>query len=166
MMRVIAVLALCVFAAAAVGRYRTEIAVKEAQARLADLRLDVEEQKRRIAVLRAELAHLEDPERLRQLAARHTELEAVKVVQLTEAEPAIALVREAAERREEDARAAARLASLAKAKAATDPIAPAPTLVVDAAPAQAPDPVPVDADPEEASDPHPIVAILMREQAR
>ncbi len=66
---------LCVLlAAAAMGRYRAEAAVKEAREALERLDAEAGEQRRAIQMLRAEIAYLENPERLARIAVAKTDL--------------------------------------------------------------------------------------------
>ena len=73
---------LCVLlAAAAVGRYRAEAAVKEAREELHRLDIEEAEQRRAIQMLRAEIAYLENPDRLARIAAAKTDLRPTQGVQ-------------------------------------------------------------------------------------
>lgn len=66
---------LCVLlAAAAVGRYRAEVSVKEARQELERLEMEEVDQRRAIQMLRAEIAYLENPERLARIAEAKTDL--------------------------------------------------------------------------------------------
>ncbi len=71
----IATLLLCILlAAAAAGRYRAEVSVREARDEINRLQVEKEDETRRIQVLRAELAWLESPERLAKIAKEQTQL--------------------------------------------------------------------------------------------
>lgn len=71
----ITTLFLCMLlAAAAVGRYRAEQSVQKTRAELERLEAQQAEELRRIQILRAEVAYLENPERLAKVAAAQTDL--------------------------------------------------------------------------------------------
>jgi len=75
MLRVSTFLLCLLLAAASAGRYRAEVAVRETRQSIGDLERTKAEEERRIQVLRAELAFLENPERLAKIAREKTELE-------------------------------------------------------------------------------------------
>lgn len=79
----IATLMLCLLlAAAAAGRYRAEVSVREAREAVEMLEHEKGDEARRIQVLRAELAWLESPERLVKIAQEKTILEPMTGAQL------------------------------------------------------------------------------------
>ncbi|MCW5725101.1 MAG: hypothetical protein KIS81_09090 [Maricaulaceae bacterium] len=71
MIRAINALAIVVLAALAVATYIAKTEAQGAQERLAGLQAQLAEERRQINVLTVEIAHLEDPERLRALARRY-----------------------------------------------------------------------------------------------
>ncbi|MHA7870784.1 MAG: cell division protein FtsL [Hyphococcus sp.] len=82
----ISTLFLCVLlAAAAAGRYRAEVSVKETRAELSKLAAEKEDELRTIQMLRAEVAYLENPQRLAKIAESKTELRAPAPEQLLSA---------------------------------------------------------------------------------
>ena len=71
----IATIFLCILlAAAAVGRYRAEVSVREARQEIERLEAAKLEELRDIQMLRAEIAFLENPERLAKIATAKTDL--------------------------------------------------------------------------------------------
>ena len=74
MIRISTIFLCILLAAAAVGRYRAEAAVKEARQELERLDMEDVEQRRAIQMLRAEIAYLENPERLARIAEAKTDL--------------------------------------------------------------------------------------------
>ena len=72
--------------AAAAGRYKAEVSVREARAEIRDLEGAKTEELSQIKILRAEIAYLENPDRLARLAARHTDLEPLAGSQLVTAD--------------------------------------------------------------------------------
>ncbi len=78
--------------------YRAKTEAKRDEARLEALRVDVAAQERAFKVLQAEIAHLENPERLRRLALLHlglTPIDPLRVVTLDEAPLLLAWGRDA-----------------------------------------------------------------------
>jgi cell division protein FtsL len=71
MIRALNAIALVVAAALAVALYIAKTQAQGAQERLESLQAQLAEERRQINVLAVEVAHLEDPERLRDLARRH-----------------------------------------------------------------------------------------------
>ena len=61
-------------AAAAAGRYRAEVSVKETRSELKRLELSKVEELRSIQILRADVAYLENPQRLSEIANSKTDL--------------------------------------------------------------------------------------------
>ncbi len=74
---------LCVLlAAAAIGRYRAEQSVQKTRMELERLETTRLEERRQIQLLRAEVAYLENPERLAKIARAKTELRPSEPVQI------------------------------------------------------------------------------------
>jgi cell division protein FtsL len=71
MIRLINLIAFIVAAALAVALYLAKTEAQGAQERLAELQAQLAEERRQINVLNVEVAHLEDPERMRALARRY-----------------------------------------------------------------------------------------------
>ncbi|RZO68721.1 MAG: hypothetical protein EVA70_01215 [Parvularculaceae bacterium] len=71
---------------AAAGRYKAEASVRAAEVELRELALRKEAQRREIQILRSELALLESPDRLAELADQHTSLEPLSGHQLMTAD--------------------------------------------------------------------------------
>lgn len=86
MMRLTMILLCLLLAAAAAGRYQAEAAVRETRAELQ--RLDREKTKAltSIQLLRAEVAYLESPDRLAEIAAKATNLAPLSGAQLMTAD--------------------------------------------------------------------------------
>ena len=85
MIRISTIFLCILLAVAAVGRYRAEAAVKEARQELERLEIEEVEQRRAIQMLRAEIAYLENPERLARIAAAKTDLRPSQGVQTLDA---------------------------------------------------------------------------------
>ena len=68
MIRLLNAIAVVIAVALAVALYLAKTEAKGAQERLSDLQTQLSEERRQINVLSVEIAHLEDPERLRALA--------------------------------------------------------------------------------------------------
>lgn len=86
MMRFTTFLLCLILAAAAAGRYKAEIAVRDAKSELRALDRQKTEELSSIQVLRAEVAFLERPERLAEIAQSVTALEPLTGAQLATAE--------------------------------------------------------------------------------
>lgn len=86
MMRFTTFLLCLILAAAAAGRYKAEIAVREAKGEARALERQKAEEISSIQVLRAEVAFLERPERLAEIAGSATSLEPLSGAQLMTAE--------------------------------------------------------------------------------
>ncbi|OLF73923.1 hypothetical protein AWH62_07140 [Maricaulis sp. W15] len=71
MIRTLNAIAFVVAAALAVALYIAKAEAKSSQERLEDIQAQLAEERRQINVLNVEIAHLEDPERLRALARRY-----------------------------------------------------------------------------------------------
>ena len=83
----LSMLLLCmILLGAAAGRYKAEASVRAVEAEIRQLALRKEAQKREIQVLRSELALLESPERLAELARRHPPLQPMSGRQLMTAD--------------------------------------------------------------------------------
>ena len=74
MIRVATIFLCMLLAAAALGRYRAEVSVRETRKQISAFETGKVEEFRRIQVLRAEVAYLENPERLARIADAKTDL--------------------------------------------------------------------------------------------
>ena len=74
MIRITTIFLCLLLAAAAAGRYRAEVSVKEARSELKRLEISKSEELRSIQMLRAEVAYLENPDRLSKIAEAKTDL--------------------------------------------------------------------------------------------
>ena len=74
MIRLSLMLLCLILAAAAAGRYRAEVAVRKTRQEISQLEAQKARANEDIALLRAEIAYLESPERLAQLATTMTAL--------------------------------------------------------------------------------------------
>lgn len=74
MIRITTIFLCVLLAAAAWGRYRAEVSVREARKELEQLQTSKAEELRSIQLLRAEVAYLENPERLSKIAEAKTDL--------------------------------------------------------------------------------------------
>lgn len=74
MIRITTIFLCLLLAAAAAGRYRAEVSVKEARSELKRLEISKLEELRSIQMLRAEVAYLENPDRLSKIAEAKTDL--------------------------------------------------------------------------------------------
>lgn len=74
MIRITTIFLCMLLAAAAAGRYRAEVSVKEARSELKRLEISKWEELRSIQMLRAEVAYLENPDRLSKIAMAKTDL--------------------------------------------------------------------------------------------
>lgn len=86
MMRFTTFLLCLILAAAAAGRYKAEIAVREAKSEARALERQKAQELSSIQVLRAEVAYLERPERLAEIAESVTSLAPLNGAQLMTAE--------------------------------------------------------------------------------
>ncbi len=86
MMRFTTFLLCLILAAAAAGRYKAEVAVRDAKSEVRALDRQKAEELSGIQVLRAEVAYLERPERLAEIAQSVTGLEPLTGAQLMTAE--------------------------------------------------------------------------------
>ena len=74
MIRIATIFLCMLLAAAAAGRYRAEVSVKETRAELKRLEISKTEELQSIQMLRAEVAYLENPNRLSKIAEAKTDL--------------------------------------------------------------------------------------------
>jgi cell division protein FtsL len=74
MIRITTIFLCIVLAAAAFGRYRAEVSVRELREEIDRIETSQVEELRSIQMLRAEIAYLENPERLAKIAEAKTEL--------------------------------------------------------------------------------------------
>lgn len=74
MIRITTIFLCILLAAAAAGRYRAEVSVRETRQELKRIEAEKAEELRSIQMLRAEVAYLENPERLAKIAAAKTDL--------------------------------------------------------------------------------------------
>lgn len=74
MIRITTIFLCLILAAAAAGRYQAEESVRKTQRQLDRLELERAEELRAIQMLRAEIAYLENPERLSKIADAKTDL--------------------------------------------------------------------------------------------
>lgn len=85
MVRLTMLLLCLLLAAAAAGRYQAEIAVRESRKEIESLKAKRATELQQIQTLRAEIAYLENPERLAILASKLTDLKPVSASQLMSA---------------------------------------------------------------------------------
>jgi len=78
MIRALNAIALIAACALAIGLYRAKSEAQDARERVEALQAEITEQRRAVAVLRAEIAYLERPERLRALSRKYLGLESLK----------------------------------------------------------------------------------------
>lgn len=74
MIRITTLFLCLLLAAAALGRYKAEVSVRETRQEMSQLDVSIKEEAQRIQVLRAEIAYLENPERLTRIAEAKTSL--------------------------------------------------------------------------------------------
>ncbi len=74
MIRITTIFLCLLLAAAAAGRYRAEVSVRETRMELEKLETSKLEEQQSIQMLRAEVAYLESPERLAKIAKAKTDL--------------------------------------------------------------------------------------------
>lgn len=74
MIRITTVFLILLLAGAAAGRYQAEASVREKRTALAALEEETQQELRAIQMLRAEVAYLENPERLAKIAEVETQL--------------------------------------------------------------------------------------------
>ena len=81
MFRAINMIALAAAIVLAIGLYRAKTEAQAARFHVEELQAQIAEERRATAVLRAEIAYLERPERLRELAERFLEMDAMQAGQ-------------------------------------------------------------------------------------
>ena len=86
MIRLSMILLWLILFGAAAGRYKAETAVREIEAEIARLEAARDAETREIKVLRAEIAYLEGPDRLAEMAREHTDLRPLSGAQLMTAD--------------------------------------------------------------------------------
>ncbi len=88
----ITMLFLCfLLAAAAAGRYKAEVSVRETRQDIYKLQQEKAQELRKIQTLRAEIAYLESPERLAKIAEKKTDLRPLVGAQLLTADQFVAV---------------------------------------------------------------------------
>lgn len=92
MVRITTIFLCILLAAAAFGRYRAEVSVRELREDIERLESSQAEELRTIQMLRAEIAFLENPERLAKVASAKTDLRPSKGDQLVNAPEFAALI--------------------------------------------------------------------------
>lgn len=96
MVRLTMIMLCFLLAAAAAGRYQAEVSVREARRQIEELDRAKARELSQIQVLRAEVAYLENPDRLAKIAARVTDLEPLSGRQLLTADEFLIAIGEAA----------------------------------------------------------------------
>jgi hypothetical protein len=86
MVRLTMFLLCLLLAAAAAGRYQAEVAVRQSRKAIELLKTERASELQQIQTLRAEIAYLENPQRLAALAAKLTDLKPLSADQLMSAE--------------------------------------------------------------------------------
>lgn len=86
MVRLTMIMLCFLLAAAAAGRYQAEVSVREARREIEELDRAKAKELSQIQVLRAEVAYLENPDRLAKIAVRITDLEPLSGRQLLTAD--------------------------------------------------------------------------------
>jgi hypothetical protein len=86
MVRATMILLCFLLLAAAAGRYKAEVSVREAREELENLDRAKADELSEVKMLRAEVAFLESPDRLAKIAARHTDLAPLTGAQLLTAD--------------------------------------------------------------------------------
>ncbi|WP_428407996.1 cell division protein FtsL [Hyphococcus sp.] len=103
MIRITTIFLCVLLAAAAFGRYRAEVSVRELREDIENIETSQVEELRSIQMLRAEIAYLENPDRLAKVAASKTDLRPSDMDQLVNAREFAALIGGADYVAEEDA---------------------------------------------------------------
>ena len=103
MIRITTIFLCVLLAAAAFGRYRAEVSVRELREDIEKIETGQAEELRSIQMLRAEIAYLENPERLAKAAASKTDLRPSEGKQLVNAREFAALLGDTDYVAEEDA---------------------------------------------------------------
>ncbi len=86
MIRITTIFLCVVLAAAAFGRYRAEVSVRELHDEIEEIETSQVEELRAIQMLRAEIAYLENPERLARVADAKTDLRPSNAAQMINAQ--------------------------------------------------------------------------------
>lgn len=86
MVRITMILLCLLLAAAAAGRYQAEVSVRETRREIQELERAKAQELSEIQLLRAEIAYLENPDRLARIAAKVTDLEPLAGSQLMTAD--------------------------------------------------------------------------------
>ncbi|WP_375201047.1 cell division protein FtsL [Hyphococcus sp.] len=103
MIRITTIFLCVLLAAAAFGRYRAEVSVRELREDIQQTETSQVEELRSIQMLRAEIAYLENPDRLAKVAGTKTDLRPSDSAQLVNAREFAALLGDADYVAEEDA---------------------------------------------------------------
>lgn len=90
MVRITMIFLCLLLAAAAAGRYKAEVSVRESREQIHQLKEEKGAELRKIQTLRAELAYLESPERLARIAEKKTDLRPLESSQLLTSEQFVA----------------------------------------------------------------------------
>ena len=85
MIRITTIFLCVLLAAAAWGRYKAEVSVRETRQEIEKLNVSIVDESRKIQILRAEIAYLENPERLEKVAQTKTDLRPSERTQLLSA---------------------------------------------------------------------------------
>jgi len=92
MIRITTIFLCVLLAAAAFGRYRAEVSVRELREDIQEIETSQVEELRSIQMLRAEIAYLENPDRLAKVAGTKTDLRPSESAQLVNAREFAALI--------------------------------------------------------------------------
>ncbi len=92
MIRITTIFLCMLLAAAAFGRYRAEVSVRELHEDIEDIEASMVDEQRAVQMLRAEIAYLENPERLAKVAAAKTDLRPSSSDQIVNAREFAALI--------------------------------------------------------------------------
>ena len=103
MIRITTIFLCVLLAAAAFGRYRAEVSVRELRKDIEEIETSQIEELRSIQMLRAEIAYLENPDRLAKIASTKTDLRPSDGAQLVNAREFAALIGDSDYVGEEDA---------------------------------------------------------------
>jgi hypothetical protein len=103
MIRITTIFLCVLLAAAAFGRYRAEVSVRELREDIERIEMSMADETRAIQMLRAEIAYLENPDRLAKIADAKTDLRPSESVQFVNAREFAALLGDDSYVAEEDA---------------------------------------------------------------
>ena len=92
MIRITTIFLCILLAAAAFGRYRAEVSVRELRKDIEGIEASMTDETRAIQMLRAEIAYLENPERLAKIAETKTDLRPSESAQVVNARQFAALI--------------------------------------------------------------------------